>query len=185
MEISPRLSSRADSPICSPTETVEPRRLVTVETETGTVLSASIWVDGTYEGDLAAVAGATMTWGRESVAQYNESGAGRGEISLKFDVDPYWPDGSVIPHVSSAPLVPVGEADKRIEVYDFRLCVTNSPGHRVPFPRPKHYNASEVRSCVCVCVCMVYDSVLAYAHIDDLPARSLRLQVGILASTVR
>ena len=36
-----------------------------------------------------------------------------------------------------------GQADDRIEVYDFRLCVTNSPGSRVPFTKPAGYNASE------------------------------------------
>ena len=37
----------------------------------------------------------------------------------------------------------VGEADTRIEVYDFRLCFTNSPSHRIPFWKPANYNASE------------------------------------------
>ena len=78
------------------------------------MLSAKVWIDATYEGDLAAVAGAEMVWGRESVAQYNESDAGRRPASLHYAVDPFWPDGSVIPHVSNKPLVAVGEADARM-----------------------------------------------------------------------
>ena len=117
--------------------------LTSVTAQTGAVLSAKVWIDATYEGDLAAVAGAEMVWGRESVAQYNESDAGRRPASLHYAVDPFWPDGSVIPHVSNKPLVAVGEADARMEVYTFRLCITDSPSHRIPIWKPPSYNASE------------------------------------------
>lgn len=117
--------------------------LQSVVTHSGVELQASVWVDGSYEGDLAYAAGADMTWGREAASQYNETSAGRLGESLKYNVDPFWPDGSVIPHVSDAPMVPIGSADKRIEVYDFRLCITNSPGNHVPFTKPPGYNASE------------------------------------------
>ena len=40
-------------------------------------------------------------------------------------------------------MVAVGESDRRIEVYTFRLCMTDSPGHRVPLTKPDGYNASE------------------------------------------
>eukprot|EP00038_Savillea_parva_P018622 m.24571 g.24571 ORF g.24571 m.24571 type:complete len:727 (-) comp4171_c0_seq1:164-2344(-) len=109
----------------------------------GETISATVWVDGSYEGDLAYAGGASMTWGRESTQQYNELGAGRQPPSITYGIDPYWPDGSVIPHVSDLPLVPVGESDARIEVYDFRLCMTDSPSHRVPIQMPVGYNASE------------------------------------------
>ena len=45
--------------------------------------------------------------------------------------------------MSGATPVPVGEADRRIEVYDFRLCMTNSPGNRIPLTKPAGYNTSE------------------------------------------
>ena len=46
--------------------------LKSVTTESGDTLTGSVWVDGTYEGDLGYIAGAAMVWGRESVAQYND-----------------------------------------------------------------------------------------------------------------
>jgi hypothetical protein len=65
-------------------------------------------------------------------------------VSLTYAVDPYWPNDSLTPHVSDGTtLVELGEADSRMEVYTFRLCVTNSPGHRLPFSKPASYNASE------------------------------------------
>ena len=98
--------------------------LQTVTSDTGVVLAGGVWIDGSYEGDLAAVGGAEMVWGRESKAQYNESGAGRRPASLSYkQVSPYWADGSVIPHVSNAPLAPIGGADDRMQVYTFRLCI--------------------------------------------------------------
>lgn len=90
--------------------------LQSVTAENGMVLSGRVWIDGSYEGDLAYVGGADMVWGRESTAQYNETSAGRRPPSITYPIDPYWPDGSVIPHVSDASLVPVGDADDRIEV---------------------------------------------------------------------
>ena len=76
-------------------------------------------------------------------SRYNESGAGVRPPSITYDVDPHWPDGSVIPHVAAGPPGAVGQADDRIEVYDFRLCMTNSPGHRLLVSEPEGYNASE------------------------------------------
>lgn len=48
--------------------------LKSVTTESGATLTGSIWVDGTYGGDLGYIAGAAMVWGRESVTQYNNFG---------------------------------------------------------------------------------------------------------------
>jgi hypothetical protein len=45
-------------------------KLVSVNMVTGQTITASAWVDGSYEGDLAFAAGATMVWGRESNTTY-------------------------------------------------------------------------------------------------------------------
>jgi hypothetical protein len=34
---------------------------------------------------------------------------------------------------------PVGAADRRVQAYNFRLCMTQAPGNRVPFPKPAGY----------------------------------------------
>lgn len=118
-------------------------QLQSVETVSGLVLSATAWVDSSYEGDLAFVAGAEMTYGRESQAQYNETDAGRQPVTIKYTgVNPYWPNGSLIPFVSAADPKPVevGSADLRTETYDFRLCFTDSPKHRIPVWKPDGYD---------------------------------------------
>src|SRR5690348_9153975 len=47
-----------------------------IATEDGSVYSARIFADCSYEGDLMAQAGVSYTWGRESSSEYNESLAG-------------------------------------------------------------------------------------------------------------
>ena len=148
-------------------------RLVSVETDAGDELHADVFIDASYEGDLLASAGASMTWGREAATKYNESNAGRrpGSKLSGLTVNPYW-DASVaspeaLPHVSAAVPADIGAADGTrlrtrsqvstralidrdcvpratdwLEAYDFRLCFTNSPQHRIPFRRPAGYNAS-------------------------------------------
>ena len=58
-----------------------------------------------------------MVWGREAKNQYGEHGAGRQPAFHFFPgVDPYWPDGSAIPHVYTEPApVVLYQADKRVE----------------------------------------------------------------------
>jgi hypothetical protein len=90
----------ASSTSSSTSSTEKSTVLQSVTSETGVTLTGRVWVDGTYEGDIPIVAGAEMVWGRESKAQYNESGAGRRPMSLTYAVDPYWPDDSLTPHVS-------------------------------------------------------------------------------------
>jgi hypothetical protein len=36
-----------------------------------------------------------------------------------------------------------GEGDKRIQAYNFRMCLTRVPENRVPFPKPQGYDASQ------------------------------------------
>lgn len=120
-----------------------PTTLATITAEGGRTFSARYWIDASYEGDLAMVAGAEMVWGREANTTYDEPGAGRQPPTVHYPVDPFWADGTVIPHVSNAPLAPIGSADKRMEVYTFRLCLTDSPAHRIPTWKPTDYEPAE------------------------------------------
>ena len=57
-----------------------------------------MWIDSSYEGDLAFVGGAEMVWWRDFQAQYGEHGASRREaFHFNEGVDPFWSDGTVIP----------------------------------------------------------------------------------------
>lgn len=120
---------------------------IATEGAQGAEFSGKVWIDASYEGDVLARV-ATMTWGREGVAQYDETDAGRqGGEGIGATVNPYWDVSAetlhVIPHVAADLPAGLGEEDRWVEPYDFRLCFTDSPGNSVPITKPPSYNASE------------------------------------------
>jgi hypothetical protein len=119
--------------------------IVAITLEDGEVLRAPIFVDATYEGDLMAEAGVTYTWGRESTTDYGESLAGvrgrqRPDHHFNVRVSPYAADGSLLPEVSPGPKGQLGQGDKKVQAYGFRMCLTNRPDDEVPYPKPDHYD---------------------------------------------
>lgn len=91
-----------------------------------------IFIDGTYEGDLAAAAKVPFRTGREGKDEFNEDGAGR---TYK-----YW-DG------------PVGagttyQADNAVQAYNYRLCLTDNASNKVIVTKPHKYDRDEFKSLV-------------------------------------
>jgi len=95
---------------------------------TSVQLDASIFIDATYEGDLAAAAGAPFRTGREGRAEFNEPHAGR--IYMRFR------DTELLPGST-------GEGDEATQAYCFRFHVTNDPAVRVPIEKPAAYNRDD------------------------------------------
>ena len=93
-------------------------------------LKAKVFVDATYEGDLAALAGAPFRTGREARSEFNEPHAGR--IYLRFGTTELLPGST-------------GEADSATEAYCFRFHVTNVAANRVPIEKPKDFNRDDYR----------------------------------------
>lgn len=88
------------------------------------ILSAKIFIDATYEGDLAAQAGARFRMGRESREEFGEEHAG----------EMFWEPVSRTIQMGS------GAADRRVQAYNFRLCLSRDPDNRRPFPLPTAYD---------------------------------------------
>ena len=108
-----------------------------------------IFADATYEGDLLAKAGVSYTVGREGVAQYGESWAGRQPLSAPshnflLPVSPFVDKSrdKLLPLIHKQPLVPVGEADAGVQAYCFRLIMTNNSENRIPITRPEDYDSA-------------------------------------------
>ncbi|HTS29417.1 MAG TPA: FAD-dependent oxidoreductase [Bryobacteraceae bacterium] len=108
-----------------------------ISLDNGDTVTARVFADATYEGDLMAQAGVTYTWGRESSSQYGEPLAGvRAETPFhQFQVDL----PPVDTPVSSNPGQP-GAADRKVQAYNFRLIVSHDPENQVPYPKPAHYD---------------------------------------------
>jgi len=124
-------------------------RIEAVTMESGRTFRGMMFIDATYEGDLMACAGVTYSVGREGNAQYGETlnGVQTGRAtSHQFDVpvDPYVragdPSSGLLPGVHPGGPGEEGEGDRRVQAYNFRMCLTDLPGNRVSFPRPDGYN---------------------------------------------
>jgi hypothetical protein len=131
-------------------------RIASISMLNGDIYVAKMFIDATYEGDLMAAAGVDYHVGRESNATYGETlnGVQTGVLHhrhhfgvLKTRISPYVvpgdPSSGVLPRISTAPPGNFGEGDKKVQAYNFRMCLTQVPANRVPFPKPKTYDPKE------------------------------------------
>ncbi len=131
-------------------------KIVSFKTLSGKTYTGKMFIDATYEGDLMAAAGVSYHTGRDSKAQYDEQWAGvqTGVLHHKhhFDavkerISPYVipgdPKSGVLPKISTAPPGEYGAADKKLQAYCFRLCMTDHEANRVPFPKPAGYDPKQ------------------------------------------
>jgi hypothetical protein len=131
-------------------------RITAITTLSGKTYTGKMFLDATYEGDLMAAAGIDYHVGRESRAQYGEelNGVQTGVLHhrhhfgvLKTKVSPYVvpgdPKSGVLPRISTAHPGEFGAADKKLQAYCFRMCLTDDPSNRVPFAKPAGYDASQ------------------------------------------
>lgn len=114
-------------------------RITSLVTRDGS-FAASTFVDATYEGDLMAAAGVAWTIGREGRAAYGESLAGKQYTKRKMEISGLDDNGKPLPLITTTDGGPEAEGDDKVMVYSFRLCLTDDPDNRVPFPEPDNYD---------------------------------------------
>ncbi|MFD1142029.1 FAD-dependent oxidoreductase [Larkinella insperata] len=125
-------------------------KIQSFRTLSGTVYQGAMFIDATYEGDLMAAAGVSYHVGREANQVYGETWNGvQTEVFqhghyFKANVSPYNvpgdPQSGLLPEVSADPPGAKGAGDHKIQAYCFRLCLSNHPDNRVPFPKPEGYD---------------------------------------------
>jgi hypothetical protein len=128
-------------------------RIQSIRMTDGTLVSGKMFIDTTYEGDLMAAAGVETTYGRESNSQYGETYNGNQVGVLHHShffaqrIDPYLipgdPSSGLLPRIDSSKPGVRGEADKRIQAYCFRMCLTNDPDNRIAFSKPDGYDPNQ------------------------------------------
>lgn len=122
----------------------EAGKILSITMENGNEFVAGVYIDCSYEGDLMAQAGVKYTWGREGTSEYGESLAGVRDKTPKHQftvsVDARTSDGKLLPEISPEPKAPAGSADKKVQAYNFRLCMTQRPDIMTSFPKPKNYD---------------------------------------------
>lgn len=124
-------------------------RIISIKTLSGITISGKMFIDATYEGDLMAAAGVSYFVGREAGTVYNEDYNGvqadikeRGHF-FKDPIDPYKIPGKkesgLLYGISPEPIAPNGTGDKKVQAYCFRVCMSDHPVNKVPFPKPTNY----------------------------------------------
>lgn len=91
--------------------------IVSIATDKKRRISASVFIDASYEGDLVKWAGCSNRVGREGADEYGESLAG-----VRF------------------PPQKKGQADDKTQGYTFRVCLTDVEENRVPISKPANYH---------------------------------------------
>ncbi|WP_428666975.1 FAD-dependent oxidoreductase [Runella sp.] len=90
------------------------------------IMTGKVFIDATYEGDLAVAAGAEYRIGRESRNEYCERYA--GHIFYKA--------GQILAEGT-------GEGDQKIQAYNFRVIMTDSAANRRMIEKPANYDRNE------------------------------------------
>lgn len=124
-------------------------RIAALSTEDGSTWSGKMFIDATYEGDLMAKAGVSYTVGREANSQYDETLNGvqtahATKHQFMKPVDPFVkpgdPASGLLPGIHPGEPGRDGQADKRVQAYNFRMCLTDAPENRLPYPKPAGYS---------------------------------------------
>lgn len=133
------------------------RRIESITTLSGKTYPGKMFIDATYTGDLMAAAGVSYTVGREPESQYGEDLAGvrRGDTKPRVhytqkdkdhfikEVDPYVvpgdPKSSLLPYLFKSDGLTNGQGDKKIQAYNYRVCLTTDPALRIPIEKPEGY----------------------------------------------
>jgi hypothetical protein len=134
----------------------EGAKIKSIRMLSGKTYEARVFIDATYEGDLMAATGVSYTVGREGKSTYDEQWAGvqTGVLHhrhhfgvLKTGISPYKipgdPKSGLVARVSAAPPGKYGEADKHVQAYCYRMCLTQVPENRIPFAKPEGYDPAD------------------------------------------
>ncbi|MCO5238835.1 MAG: FAD-dependent oxidoreductase [Chitinophagaceae bacterium] len=125
-------------------------RITSVSTLSGKEFKGRMFIDATYEGDLMAAARVSYAVGRESTSRYNEKWAGivkevfhHGHY-FESKIDPYKipgnPSSGLLPRITADLPGANGEGDRKVQAYCYRMCLSNHPDNRIPFPKPQDYD---------------------------------------------
>ncbi|MBE6231061.1 MAG: FAD-dependent oxidoreductase [Bacteroidales bacterium] len=110
-------------------------------------VSASYFIDATYEGDLMARSGVSYHVGREDNSVYGEDWNGVQLLDrhqFPDGIDPYVekgnPSSGLLWGISDAVPAPNGTGDGLSQAYNYRICLTDSLENMVPIEKPENYD---------------------------------------------
>lgn len=121
-------------------------RINSITMESGDIFSGKVFIDASYEGDLMADAGVSYFVGREANSQHGETLNGTRPLTstTQQQIDAYRIPGDLnsglLPNIEPARITENGVADKRVQAYTFRMCLTDATENRLPITKPANYD---------------------------------------------
>jgi hypothetical protein len=110
-------------------------------------VAASQFIDCSYEGDLLANAGVSYMIGRESNSQYSETLNGvqlQDKHQFPDSIDPYVipgkPESGLLWGINPESLQATGTGDKKLQAYNYRLCLTQDTTNMIRITPPRDYD---------------------------------------------
>ena len=122
-------------------------RIDSITLDDGAELSAAVYVDAGYEGDLMARAGVDYTWGRESTEEFGETLAGFRLDKTRRQGQTVDEAGILLPGISThwKDIPQPGAGDRKVMNYNYRLCFTKLKDKQAPIPPPEAYDRGRYR----------------------------------------
>lgn len=113
-------------------------------------ITAKVFIDCSYEGDLMATTPVSFSVGREDNTQYGETWNGvqlLDKHQFPDGIDPYKipgkPESGLVYGVSGAKLKPNGTGDLSVQAFNYRMCLTDNPANRIAISRPNGYDSTK------------------------------------------
>lgn len=110
-------------------------------------VTAKVFIDASYEGDLMDKAGVSSRVGRESADEYKEEHAGVQPPMEEAPIDPFvvpgHPESGLLKWVEKDHGKPVGAADGYTQAYNYRYYTTSDPTNRIPLTPPEGYDPKD------------------------------------------
>ncbi|QEL01430.1 FAD-dependent oxidoreductase [Olivibacter sp. LS-1] len=110
-------------------------------------ISAHVFIDCSYEGDLMAKSGVSYHVGREDNQVYGETLNGVQLMDghqFPDGIDPYQIPGDkssgLLWGINDEVLKANGTGDRKVQAYNFRICLTNNPANRITIEKPRNYD---------------------------------------------
>ncbi|MBL7697656.1 MAG: FAD-dependent oxidoreductase [Chitinophagaceae bacterium] len=126
------------------------RNIILEHASTKKSVSAKMYMDCSYEGDLMAKANVQYTVGRESNDRYNETYNGVQLMDghqFPDGVDPYKregdPSSGLLWGISDDELNASGTGDKSVQAYNYRICLTSNSNNSNPITSPENYDSTK------------------------------------------
>lgn len=133
------------------------KMIKSITTLSGKKYSGKMFIDATFEGDLMASSGCSYTIGREGNEKYGEDYNGFRDTlrhnyhNFGVKVDPYKIRGDkssgLLKYVLSAKPLANGLADKKVQAYNYRMCLTDYAPNKIELQKPENYNPEDFELC--------------------------------------